>query len=499
MTKLGQRLEARQGQGLVMTPQLQQAIKLLQLNNMELAEFVEEELERNPLLERDERPEPGGEDERNAATDSGDPHGELSFDAPSVAADEALDADREAMYADSAPDMAGARDTGGTVDWSRAGKGGGGFDGEDFDAAAHASREKTLREHLHDQLADLALTSADRLIAAHLIDLADDDGYMRTDLGETAERLGVTVSEVEALLARLQAFEPAGVMARGLQECLAIQLAERDRLDPAMAALVDNLPLLAKHDYAGLRSICEVDQDDLEDMIAELKRLTPKPGLAFGSDNTRAVEPDVYVRERPDGSWAVELNTDTLPRVLMNNRYAAQIAGSARSAEEKTFITECAQNASWLVKSLDQRARTILKVASEIVRQQDAFLAKGVAWLRPLNLKTVADAVGMHESTVSRVTSNKYVSTPRGLFELKYFFTSSIASADGGEAYSAEAVRYRIKAMIQAETINEIMSDDAIVDRLLADGIEIARRTVAKYREAMNIPSSVQRRRMMKR
>lgn len=499
MAKLGQRLEARQGQGLVMTPQLQQAIKLLQLNNMELMEFVEEELERNPLLERDERPEPGGEDERAHTAETADPHGELSFDAPSSAADEALDADREAMYADSAPDMAGSRDTGGAVDWSRAGKGGGGFDGEDYDAAAHATREKTLREHLHDQLADLALTSADRLIAAHLIDLADDDGYMRADLAETAERLGVTVSEVEAILARLQGFEPAGVMARGLQECLALQLAERDRLDPAMAALVDNLPLLAKHDYAALRAVCGVDQEDLDDMIEELKRLTPKPGLAFGSDNTRAVEPDVFVRERPDGSWAVELNTDTLPRVLMNNRYAAQIAGSARSAEEKTFITECTQNASWLVKSLDQRARTILKVASEIVRQQDAFFAKGVAWLRPLNLKTVADAVGMHESTVSRVTSNKYIATPRGLFELKYFFTSSIASADGGEAYSAEAVRYRIKAMIQSETVDDIMSDDAIVDRLLADGIEIARRTVAKYREAMNIPSSVQRRRMMKR
>ncbi|MGP1273996.1 MAG: RNA polymerase factor sigma-54 [Caulobacterales bacterium] len=499
MAKLGQRLEARQGQGLVMTPQLQQAIKLLQLNNMELAEFVEEELERNPLLERDERPEPGGEDDRAPAAEASDPHGELSFDTPSSAADEALDADREAMYADSAPDLAGARDSGGAVDWSRAGKGGGGLDGEAFDAASHASREKTLREHLHDQLADLALTGADRLIAAHLIDLADDDGYMRADLAETAERLGVTVSEVEAILASLQGFEPAGVMARGLQECLALQLAERNRLDPAMAALVDNLPLLAKHDYAALRGLCEVDQEDLEDMIAELKRLTPKPGLAFGSDSTRAVEPDVYVRERPDGSWAVELNTDTLPRVLMNNRYAAQIARTARTAEEKTFITECSQNASWLVKSLDQRARTILKVASEIVRQQDAFLAKGVAWLRPLNLKTVADAVGMHESTVSRVTSNKYVSTPRGLFELKYFFTSSIASADGGEAYSAEAVRFRIKAMIQSETVNEVMSDDAIVDRLLADGIEIARRTVAKYREAMNIPSSVQRRRMMKR
>lgn len=219
MAKLGQRLEARQGQGLVMTPQLQQAIKLLQLNNMELMEFVEEELERNPLLERDERPEPGGEDERAHTAETADPHGELSFDAPSSAADEALDADREAMYADSAPDMAGSRDTGGAVDWSRAGKGGGGSDGEDYDAAAHATREKTLREHLHDQLADLALTSADRLIAAHLIDLADDDGYMRADLAETAERLGVTVSEVEAILARLQGFEPAGVMARGLQEC----------------------------------------------------------------------------------------------------------------------------------------------------------------------------------------------------------------------------------------------------------------------------------------
>jgi RNA polymerase sigma-54 factor len=241
-----------------------------------------------------------------------------------------------------------------------------------------------------------------------------------------------------------------------------------------------------------------VDSEDLEDMIAELKRLTPKPGLGFGADGARAVEADVMVRERPDGGWAVELNTDTLPRVLMNNRYAAQISASARSEDEKVFISQCTQNASWLVKSLDQRARTILKVASEIVRQQDAFFAKGVAWLRPLNLKTVADAVGMHESTVSRVTSNKYMATPRGLFELKYFFTSAIASADGGEAYSAEAVRFRIKAMIESETIDDVMSDDKIVERLLADGVDIARRTVAKYREAMNIPSSVKRRRKLK-
>jgi RNA polymerase sigma-54 factor len=496
MAGLGQKLEARQGQGLVMTPQLQQAIKLLQLNNMEINAFVEEELERNPLLERDERSDAADAERADPESAAKADSGELSFDAPGKA-DEALDADREAMYSDSKSDMSGA-DAGGSVDWSRAGKGGGGFDGEDYDAAANSSREKTLREHLHDQLAVLALVASDRMIAAHLIDLAEDDGYFRADLDETARRLGVTRSEVEAILDRLQQFEPAGVMARSLQDCLALQLKDRDRLDPAMAALVDNLPLLAKHDYAGLKAACEVDAEDLTDMIAELKRLTPKPGLGFGSDPTRAVEPDVTVRERPDGGWAVELNTDTLPRVLMNNRYAAEIGRAARTEDEKVFITQCAQNASWLVKSLDQRARTILKVSSEIVRQQDAFFAKGVAWLRPLNLKTVADAVDLHESTVSRVTSNKYVATPRGLFELKYFFTSSIPSADGGEAYSAEAVRFRIRAMIDTETVDEVMSDDRIVERLHADGVEIARRTVAKYREAMNIPSSVQRRRVMK-
>ena len=498
MAGLGQKLEVRQGQGLVMTPQLQQAIKLLQLNNMELTAFVEAELERNPLLERDDRSDAGEDEAEDRATAKGETE-ELSFDAADAPgkADEALDADAESVDPDARRETGAATD-GPATDWSRAGKGAG-FDGEDYDAAANASREKTLREHLHDQLAELALAASDRLIAAHLIDLVDDDGYLRADLPDTAERLGCTLSEVEAVLDRLQGFEPVGVMARGLQDCLALQLKERNRLDPAMAALVDNLPLLAKHDYAGLKAACEVDGEDLEDMIAELKRLTPKPGLGFGADNTRVVEPDVYVRERPDGGWSVELNSDTLPRVLMNNTYAAQIQTAARSDEEKAFISSCAQNASWLVKSLDQRARTILKVASEIVRQQDAFFAKGVAWLRPLNLKTVADAVGMHESTVSRVTSNKYVSTPRGLFELKYFFTSAIASADGGEAYSAEAVRFRIKAMIEAETAGEVLSDDRIVERLLSDGIEIARRTVAKYREAMNIPSSVQRRRILKK
>jgi RNA polymerase sigma-54 factor len=498
MAGLSQKLDMRQGQSLVMTPQLQQAIKLLQLSNLELAEFVEGELERNPLLERDERSE---EAETVRPDSDGEPR-ELELAAPSADASDSIDADADAIHTeDSRADLVGvasAQGAGPAVMGTGSGRGGR-FDSEEYDAAANAARDISLAEHLHEQLTMAAADPIERMIGAHLIDLADEDGYMRADLDEVAERLGVERPRVEAALQLAQSFEPAGVMARDLADCLALQLKERDRLDPAMAALIDNLDKLAKHDYAALKSLCGVDGEDLDDMIAELRNLDPKPGHAFGMGAARAVEPDVFVRQSPDGLWAVELNSDTLPRVLVNQVYYAEISRVARTDAEKTFISECGQNASWLVKSLDQRARTILKVASEIVRQQDMFLAHGVAYLRPLNLKTVADAIGMHESTVSRVTSNKYVSTPRGLFELKYFFTSAIPSSGGGEAHSAEAVRHRIKALIDTETAAEIFSDDKLVERLREEGVEIARRTVAKYREALNIPSSVQRRRMLKK
>jgi len=233
-------------------------------------------------------------------------------------------------------------------------------------------------------------------------------------------------------------------------------------------------------------------------MISEIRALNPKPGLSFGGEAIQPVVPDVFVREAADGGWRVDLNTDTLPRVLVNSQYYAEVSGRAKDVADKTYLSDCFANANWLVKSLDQRARTILKVATEIVKQQDAFFVHGVQHLRPLNLKTVADAIEMHESTVSRVTSNKYMATPRGIFELKYFFTSSIPATGNGEAHSAEAVRHRIKVLIDGETPNDILSDDAIVERLRGDGIDIARRTVAKYREALKIPSSVQRRRLKK-
>ena len=491
---LGARLELRQGQGLVITPQLQQAIKLLQLSNLELEAFVEGELERNPLLQRDEREsEPEREETPREAED---------FSADSVS-DHAASAEMDMAHDQASPgehatgDAQEAQHAGGAVDWSRAGKGGSFEDTEDFEG--RLTREKTLSEHLHDQLAVARLSPAQNAIAAVLIDGVDEGGYLRCDLTETAERLGCEPSAVEDVLAVLQGFEPVGVFARDVRECLMIQLKDRNRCDPAMMAMLDNLELLARRDMNALRKVCGVDDEDLRDMVAELRGLTPRPGAAFGGEPSQPVAPDVYVREGLGGLWHVELNTDTLPKLLIDQRYHARVSGGARTDQEKVFVADCMASANWLVKSLDQRAKTILKVASEIVRQQDGFLAFGVEHLRPLNLKTVADAIGMHESTVSRVTSNKYIATPRGMFELKFFFTSSIASTSGGEAHSAESVRHKIKQLIDGERSEaEVHSDDRIVEILKEIGVDIARRTVAKYREAMRIPSSVERRRMLK-
>ncbi|MGB7835961.1 MAG: RNA polymerase factor sigma-54, partial [Xanthobacteraceae bacterium] len=334
-----------------------------------------------------------------------------------------------------------------------------------------------------------------RLIGQYLIDLVDETGYFTGTLDEVAAKLGAPLAQVEAVLKVLQTLDPSGVGARSLAECLAIQLKERDRYDPAMQALIAHLDLLAKRDLAALKKLCAVDEGDLLDMVSELRALDPKPGLAFGSAPVQPVIPDVFVRKGHDGGWLVELNSDTLPKVLVSQTYYAEVSKTVKNQSEKAYLADCLQSASWLVRALDQRAKTILKVATEIVRQQDGFLRLGVAHLKPLNLKTVAEAISMHESTVSRVTANKYMATSRGIFELKYFFTSAIASADGGEAHSAEAVRHHIRQLIDAENTAAVLSDDTIVDRLRGAGIDIARRTVAKYREAMRIPSSVQRRR----
>ncbi|MBL8572091.1 MAG: RNA polymerase factor sigma-54 [Hyphomicrobiaceae bacterium] len=526
------RLEFRQTQSLVMTPQLMQAIKLLQLSNMDLVAYVDNELERNPLLDRDEaddRPVGDGDgplietgDERASmgpSLESVEAASERSYDGPDVDSpggdgemssgdwmQSDLETNSESMAAKLDTDLGnvfqddpgtrGEHDpsqmTGGDT-WSQSA--GGGSGGEDYNLEAFVAAEISLHDHLEQQLALAIADPAQRLIAQYLIDAVDEAGYLRIDLASVADKLGCDVALVEAVLRTLQGFDPAGVFARSLSECLELQLKERDRFDPAMRALVGNLELLARRDFAQLRKLCGVDDEDIADMVAEIRALDPKPGNRFGSTVVQPVVPDVVVKQAGDGSWTVELNTETLPKVLVNQTYYAKVVKTAKDQTEKSYLTDCLQTANWLVKSLDQRAKTILKVATEIVRQQDLFLARGVQYLRPLNLKMIADQIGMHESTVSRVTSNKYMATSRGIFEFKYFFTSAIQAVEGGEAHSSESVRHKIKELIDAESIDDILSDDTLVKMLKDSGMDIARRTVAKYRESLKIPSSVQRRR----
>lgn len=504
---LAPRLELRQGQSLVMTPQLQQAIKLLQLSNLELAEYVEQELERNPLLEAatgDPADRIGAEEDRSEREPvvTSETSLSLSEDGPLPGRDGDLDTDYDNVYADESrsdtQNDAAAAQGPTTSDWQNVKSSSGGSGDGEFSFEATLTREATLAEHLTDQMNMALKTPGDRMIGAYLIDQVNETGYITADLADVAERLGTEIEDVEAVLQVLQTFEPTGICARNLKECLALQLAERNRLDPAMQVFLDHLELFAKRDFEQLMKLTGADREDIASMVDDIRLCNPKPGLAFGGEPMVPVVPDVFVRARADGSWAVEINSETLPRVLVNQQYYAEVTKLSGDASAKAYISECLNNANWLVKSLDQRARTILKVASEIVRQQDAFLVYGIQHLKPLNLKTIAEAISMHESTVSRVTANKYIATPRGIFEMKYFFTSAIASSEGGAAHSAEAVRHRIKELIDVERADAILSDDNIVDILKGQGVDIARRTVAKYREALNIPSSVQRRREKK-
>ncbi|WP_426231136.1 RNA polymerase factor sigma-54 [Pararhizobium sp. DWP3-4] len=507
----------RQSQTLAMTPQLMQSIQLLQMTHFELNQFIELEVEKNPLLEfaaNDDGPTGGDrngkddlhitQDERsdrdNAEATTFDPLGDVYDSATSATGErmsEQLDANFENVFPDdTAPQRADAPEL--LSHWKSM-PGGGGENSDGYDLDDFVANRVTLRDFLNEQVPFSVHGAADLLIAQHLIDQLDEAGYLHADITEMAERLGCATADVARVLDSLQQFDPPGVFARTLSECLAIQLRARDRLDPAMAALLDNLELLARRDFTSLKRICGVDEEDLLDMLAEIRKLDPKPGTGFEASPSEAIMPDIVVRPAQDGSWAVELNPDALPRVLVNQTYYATVSRHApKNSADHAFLTDCLQTANWLTRSLDQRAKTIMKVATEIVRQQDAFLINGVDHLRPLNLKTVADAIKMHESTVSRVTSNKYMLTPRGLFELKYFFTVSIGSAEGGDSHSAESVRHRIRNMIVLESPEAVLSDDDIVDLLKKGGVDIARRTVAKYREAMNIASSVQRRREKK-
>jgi RNA polymerase sigma-54 factor len=495
MASLAPRLDLRQSQSLVMTPQLQQAIKLLALSNLEIESFIAEEIEKNPLLETGGEERPVAEPAEFESADDWDgesppepvtadrlvEHGDGVADSP-------LDVDFVAetfhhdgptdSYLDGSMGMSGA-------------SGSPGEEGIDFDS--FGAEAETLQEHLLAQAGE-RLSGKDHAIAVWLIGQIDEAGYLTADLAEVAQQAGAPLDQVEQVLAVVQGFDPTGVGARSLAECLALQAKEADRYDPCMARLIANLDLVAAGKLQQLKRICQVDDEDMADMVRELRSYDPKPGLKFGASRTETVVPDIFVAKRPIG-WAIEINSATLPKLLVNRRYYTELASGPQDKSSKAWLADCLQSANWLIKALDQRQRTIIKVATEIVKQQEAFFLKGVEHLKPLTLRQVAEVIGMHESTVSRVTSNKYLSCARGVFELKYFFTSGIQSSDGGDAVSAEAVKSAIKGLIMAEQPDAILSDDTLVDLLNAKGFDIARRTVAKYREAMGIGSSVQRRR----
>lgn len=514
------RLDLRQVQSLVMTPQLQQAIKLLQMSSLELVQYVEQELEQNPLLEREtlDGPVEGEDDRSESSSDSDSDSNSADSETPDAAAnhddappeqdsvdlvdsenltldhDNGLDADYDNVWSGDTQSDSTPPTEADTLHWQV--QGAGGFDLDDPDLENAPAEEIVLRDHLIGQINVDLVDPVDRMIAIYLVDLLDEAGYLVAGLSDIAETLGCEIAKAEQVLEKVQQFDPPGVFARSLSECLALQLKDKDRYDPAMQALVENLELLGKREFKTLRKLCGVDTEDIAEMVEEIKALNPKPAMAFDHTVAQAVTPDVTVRRRAGGGWFVEVNSDALPQVLVNNRYFSEISKQATRQEDKEYIADCYQSANWLVRALHQRAQTILRVSTEIVRHQEEFLNKGVQFLKPLVLRDIGKIIDVHESTVSRVTTNKYMATPRGIFELKYFFTFAVGeSLDGTDAPSAEAIRYRIKALIEAESLENVLSDDKIVSILRTDGLDVARRTIAKYRESMHIPSSVQRRR----
>jgi RNA polymerase sigma-54 factor len=489
-----QRLDLRQTQTLIMTPQLQQAIKLLQMSNQELGDFVATEIEQNPLLERDDgETAPDGSLAEHVATEPEAPSSPVT-----AGGEPAPLSGKEVETVPPTDDEVWSSDGYNGDESFGAPSHSGSFDEDEFSAAQNIAEKPSLRDHLFSQIQIDFIEPPDRLIASALVELLDEAGYLPKDLDLVRTQLGASPEHFEEVIGHLQRFDPPGIFARSLQECLALQLREKNRLDPAMETLLQHLDLVAKRERAALMKLCGVDAEDLTGMIEEIRQLDPKPAQTFAADVAPPVVPDVILRPQPGGGWHVELNTDNLPRVLANERYYAKVQASARTKTDKDYLSERWQQANWLVKALHQRATTILKVASEIVRQQDKFFIHGVQHLRPLILRDIAGVVEMHESTVSRVTQHKYIATPRGLFELKYFFTTALASNNGGETVSSESVRDRIRDLIASETAKDVLSDDRITEILRNEGIDIARRTVAKYREAMQIASSSQRRRELR-
>lgn len=503
-------LQLRASQSLVMTEQLQQSIKLLQLSALELTEFIEQELEKNPLLAVEETPS-GGESKEEPAPESSEETMEGDSSQPAASTQEdmytrSLDMSGEGDGEGSAPDTSNDDIWGGDTETHRYDDSGMSSSSGDHDRGYVSdtieqsySETPSLKDHLLEQVQMDFSDASRKLVAAHLIDMLDESGYLREDTAHLPELLGCDKKLVEATLEQLRECDPAGVFARDLKDCLWLQLREKKLLTPAYEALLQHLELLADSHLKKLARLCRVDEAKLAAMLAVIRSLDPRPGSHFSSEQVQTLIPDILVRKIGKDGWRVELNADVMPKLLVNRQYYAELSARSRGREDKKFLSEQLANANWLVKALDQRAQTLLKVGSEIVKQQEMFLDHGIRYMKPLTLRVIAEEVEVHESTVSRVTTGKYMATPRGVFPLKYFFSSALSDASDGDGTSSRTVMHLIKELVDAEVLEDVLSDDLIAEKLAARGIDVARRTVVKYRKIMNIPSSVERRRTMRR
>lgn len=528
--KLHQGLKQGLSQSLVMTPQLVQAIKLLQMSHLELSKHIETELQENPFLEQTDQNAPEGADQIDQSGQVNELRDQTHYEVDGTEgspveltrANDTIqtppDADFSNLYQDeigigAQPEVRPTHDAARqitSVSNSAPQTNMGNPDGDSLSLDARFANEPSLVDHLERQIDLLTEDPVMRALSHYLAAQLDGAGYLQIDSQDLISLFSVTEDIIDQAIALLQSCEPAGIGARSLRECLSLQLADRQQLDEAMTTLLDHLDVLGSGDLAKLAHICALDETALLEKITLIKGLNPKPGEQFTGPEPESLIADVIVTPRlkaahadygfhhsadpeDEDIWHIELNSQVLPKLLVNERYFKTVSRSA-SAEEKEFLNGALQSASGLVKALDQRARSILKVAGEIVKQQSAFMEEGLMALKPMTLRQVAEAVELHESTVSRVTANKYIATPRGTFEMKFFFSSSIAGTDG-ETFSGEAVRYRIKQLIDQETPDAILSDDALVEKLRRDGITIARRTIAKYRENLGFGSSAARRR----
>ena len=484
------RIEIKQSQSLLMTPQLRQAINLLQMSNIELNELVQKELESNPLLEREDEKLSSLNDDKPQTID------DYPDDSPPVIEDYSADIDYDNQFDDYGGDREGYEGNS-DYSWEDYSSSKGNHDNEDFDYfEKKLKNDKSLYLLLEEQISLNFTSPRNRIIASRVAEFLDESGYFRGDIQNIASKLNLPVEEIRKILEKMKTFEPAGIFAENLADCLTIQLKDIDRFDPMMECLIANLNLLGERKFKELKKICNIDDEDLSSMISDIKALNPKPAAGFEHDLTTYVIPDVFVKTNKHGDYLIELNSMSLPKVLINKEYYSEIKNlGGKHKEAKRYLKEQMSNAGFLVKALHQRATTILKVSEEIVKNQRAFFEQGVEHLKPMLLRDVAEAVEMHESTVSRVTNHKYMHTPRGMFELKYFFSAAASTYTGDDSTSVTSIKHQIKKMIDEETPQKILSDDKIVELMAQKGIKIARRTVNKYREAMGIPTSAERKR----